>query len=134
MAENLFTDRQIQVLRYRKSGLTQQQIADIFHTSKANICTIEKAARENVLRAKKTLDLFHTLDARLICTIRAGSDLFDTVPRIIDEAKNAGMNLKIDPMDIINRVREEFPGRIHGRLIKQDIEVYLETSGWLVFA
>ena len=53
MKDGLLTDRQMEVLRYRKQGLTQQQIADIISTSKANVCTIEKSAMENIKRAKE---------------------------------------------------------------------------------
>ena len=42
MKDGLLTDRQREVLRYRKQGLTQQQIADIINTSKANVCTYRK--------------------------------------------------------------------------------------------
>jgi len=133
MDETLLTYRQIQVMKYRKNGMTQQQIADLIHTSKANVCTIEKSARENVLRAKKTLEIYYALDGRTLCTIPAGTDLFDTVPKIIEEAGKAGVKLTVDPMDIINRLRDECPHRIHGRLIKNDIEVFLEPSGWLNF-
>ena len=52
MKDGLLTDRQMEVLRYRKQGLTQQQIADIISTSKANVCTIEKSAMENIRRGK----------------------------------------------------------------------------------
>ena len=63
MKDGLLTERQMEVLRYRKQGLTQQQIADIISTSKANVCTIEKSAMENIRRAKETLDFLYTLDA-----------------------------------------------------------------------
>ncbi len=133
MAESLFTHRQLDVMRYRKNGMTQQQIADIFHTSKSNISGIERSAKANIRRAKLTMDLFYTLNARFLCILDAGSDLFDTSPFIIEEAKKTGMDLNIDPIDLINRLRDEFPKRIHGRFIKQDIEVFLEESGGLVF-
>ena len=63
MKDGLLTERQREVLRYRKQGLTQQQIADIIATSKANVCTIEKSAMENIRRAKETLDFLYTLDS-----------------------------------------------------------------------
>jgi HTH-type transcriptional regulator, fmd operon transcriptional regulator len=133
MDECLLTDRQIQVMKYRKSGMTQQQIADLTHTTKANVCTIEKSARENIVRAKKTLEIYYALDGRTLCTIPAGTDLFDSVPKIIEEANKAGVNLAVDQMDIINRLRDECPHRIHGRFIKKDIDVFLGESGWLNF-
>ena len=85
MKEGVLTDRQREVLRYRKAGLTQQQIADIIKTSKANICTIEKSAMDNVRRARETLDFFYSLDARHICTIDKGSDLLEASKKIYDE-------------------------------------------------
>jgi Tfx family DNA-binding protein len=54
MKDSLLTERQKEVLRYRKKGLTQQQIADIIGTSKANVCTIEKAALENIRRSSSS--------------------------------------------------------------------------------
>jgi len=69
MKDGLLTDRQREVLRYRKQGMTQQQIADIIKTSKANVCTIEKSAMENIRRAKETLEFLYTLDATHLCTI-----------------------------------------------------------------
>jgi len=127
------TERQMQVLRYRKEGMTQQQIADIFRTSKENISRIERSARENIVRAKKTLEIFYTLGARRLCSLKEGSDLFDSVSLIRSEAEKIGVSLAVDAMDIINRLREEFPERIHGRLIREDIQVFLDENSTLVF-
>ncbi|MFZ1128792.1 Tfx family DNA-binding protein [Methanoregula sp.] len=133
MKDALLTDRQKEVLRYRKSGMTQQQVADIIHTSKANVCTIEKSAMENIERAKETLYFFHTLDARHLCTLKEGSDLFDSVPLIFEEAEKIGITVATDSMNLVNRLRAEIPKRIHGRLIRQDIEVFLGDDGKLEF-
>jgi hypothetical protein len=133
MKNGLLTDRQKEILRYRKGGMTQQQVADIIHTSKANVCTIEKAAMENIQHAKETLYFFHTLDARYLCTLKAGSDLFDSVPLIFEDAEKIGVTLAADSMNLINRLRAEIPKRIHGRLIRQDIEVFLGDDGKIEF-
>lgn len=133
MKYGLLTNRQKEVLRYRKNGMTQQQIADIIHTSKANVCTIEKAAMENIERAKETLYVFHTLDARHLCTLKAGSDLFDSVTLIFKETKKIGIIVATDWMYITNRLRAEIPTRIRGRFIRQDIEVFLGGNGKLEF-
>ena len=77
MKHTLLTERQMEILRYRKQGLTQQHIADILSTSKANICTIEKCANENIKRARETLEYLYTLDATHLCTIPSGTDLFE---------------------------------------------------------
>jgi len=133
MQRSLLTERQMEVLRYRKDGKTQQQIADIFHTSKANVCSIEKNARRKIQSAQETLSSHYLLDARLIFTLDAGSDLFDSIPHIIEQAGQAGIPAPGDPMDLINRIRNEKPDRIHGRYIKKAIDVYLESNGGLRF-
>ncbi|WP_321506257.1 Tfx family DNA-binding protein [uncultured Methanoregula sp.] len=133
MRETLFTERQKEVLRYRKHGMTLQQIADILGTSKANICSIEKKAMRKVRFAQETLEFLRTLDAHLLCTMAAGSDLFDSIPILIEEARKTGISLPDDPMDLINRIRSENPDNIRGRYIKKDIPVYLSSDGILGF-
>lgn len=129
----LLTERQKDVLRYRSHGLTQQQIAEIFSTTKANVCTIEKGAMRKIALARDLLNHLSVLEARPICTLRAGTDLFDGVQDIIDQAKQTGIPVTPDQIGIINRIRTENPDRIHGRYIRQDIPVYVRDDGELVF-
>lgn len=133
MKEGLLTDRQKEVLRYRRAGLTQQQIADIILTSKANICTIEKSAMVNVKRARETLDFFYSLDARHLCTIDKGSDLLEAAKEIFAEAEKAGIKVRYDSIHLMNRIREEVPENNKSRFIREKIEVYLKDDGDLYF-
>ncbi len=133
MKEGLLTDRQKEVLRYRKAGLTQQQIADIIHTSKANVCTIEKSAMENISRARETLEFLYSLDARHLCTVEKGTDLFTAVKGIFSEAEKFGIKVKYDSVQLMNRIREEVPEKNKSRLIRNSIEVYIKEDGDLYF-
>jgi len=133
MKDGLLTDRQKEVLRYRKSGLTQQQIADIIHTSKANICTIEKSAMENVQRARDTLEFFYSLDARHLCTIEKGTDLLDAAKLVFSEAEKTGVKVRYDSIQLMNRIREEIPEKNKSRLVRERIDVYLKENGDLYF-
>jgi HTH-type transcriptional regulator, fmd operon transcriptional regulator len=133
MKEGLLTDRQKEVLRYRKQGLTQQQIADIIDTSKANVCTIEKSAMENIRRAKDTLDFLYTLDATHLCTVTAGTDLLEVSPFIYKEAEKLGIKVKYDTISLINKIRESVPERFKARHVRENIEVYINEEGELYF-
>ncbi len=133
MKQGLLTDRQKEVMRYRKQGLTQQQIADLFQTSKANVCTIEKAAIENIRKAKETLEFLYTLNATHLCTIKSGSDLLDGVKQIYAEAERMGIKVAYDTITLVNRLRDSNPERIKARLIREDIEVYINDEGELYF-
>lgn len=133
MKDGLLTDRQKEVLRYRKQGLTQQQIADIIRTSKANVCTIEKSAVENIKRAKETLEFLYTLDATHLCNIPAGTDLLDVATMIYQEAEKMGIKVKYDTISLINKMRDSAPERFKARFVRENIDVYINDDGELYF-
>jgi len=133
MKDGLLTDRQKEVLRYRKQGLTQQQIADIIHTSKANVCTIEKSGMENIKRARETLEFLYTLDATHLCTVESGTDLLEVAPFIFQEAEGLGIKVKYDTISLINKLREAMPERLRARHVRDKIEVYINDEGDLYF-
>jgi len=133
MKQGLLTDRQKQILQYRNQGLTQQQIADLIHTSKANVCTIEKAAFENIQRAKETLEFLYTLEATLILTLEEGSDLLDATTRIYEEAEKRGIKVRYDTISLLSHIKASMPKRFRGRYIRQNIDVYLSDHGELYF-
>ncbi|MDV2481541.1 Tfx family DNA-binding protein [Methanoculleus sp. Wushi-C6] len=133
MKQGLLTDRQKEVLRYRKKGLTQQQIAEIIHTSKANVCTIEKAALENISRARETLEFLYTLDAVHLCTLQGGLDLLKAPDMIYSEAEKMGLKVKYDTITLINRLRDTNPDRFRGRQVRENVEIYINEDGDLYF-
>ncbi len=133
MKRGLLTGRQREVLRYRKQGLTQQQIADIIHTSKANVCTIEKAAYENIEKAKETLEFLYTIDATHLCTIKTGTDLFLAASEIYGEAEKLHIKVRYDSLSLINRLKEANPGKFKGRFVREDVDVYINEDGDLCF-
>ena len=134
MKDSLLTDRQKEVLRYRKQGLTQQQIADLIKTSKANVCTIEKSAMENIRRAKETLEFLYTLDATHLCTIPGGTDLLEVASLIYREAEKLGIKVRYDTIALINKIREAAPERFKARFVKENIDVYITEEGDLYFS
>jgi HTH-type transcriptional regulator, fmd operon transcriptional regulator len=133
MKEGLLTDRQKDVLRYRKQGLTQQQIADIISTSKANVCTIEKAALQNIDKARETLDFLLTLDATHLCTIKAETDLLDAAGLVYKKAESMGIKVKYDTISLVNRLRDSSPDKFKARYVRDNVEVYIKDDGELYF-
>jgi Tfx family DNA-binding protein len=113
--------------------LTQQQIADIIATSKANVCTIEKSATENIRRAKETLDFLYTLDSTHLCTISSGTDLFDIPALIFSEAEKISIKVKYDTIALINHMRESRPKSYKGRSLSENIDVYITSTGEIYF-
>ncbi|HJJ42415.1 MAG TPA: Tfx family DNA-binding protein [Methanocorpusculum sp.] len=134
MKNTLLTGRQKDVLRYRKQGMTQQQIADIVGTSKANICTIEKSAHENIRRAKETLEFIYTLDAKKLCVLQGGIDLMDAPKQVYNAAAPLNIKIKYDTLGMINKISASIPEKIKGRYIKDDVCVYLNDEGDVYFS
>jgi Tfx family DNA-binding protein len=133
MKNSLLTDRQMEVLRYRRQGLTQQQIADIIGTSKANVCTIEKSALDNVHRSRETLHFLYTLDAQLLCVIRPGTDLLVAPEQIYQAANIRDVKVRYDTIGLINLLQESVPERVQARFVKEEIRVYLNDEGEVYF-
>ena len=56
------TKRQMEIMRLRHEGYSQEEIASGLGTTKQNISAIEKMARKNVERAENTIKFIKTLN------------------------------------------------------------------------
>lgn len=133
MKYGLLTDRQKEVLRYRKAGLTQQEIAEMINTSKANVCTIEKSAYENVKRARETIEFIQTLDAQRLCCIERGTDLIQAAEFIFNEAGKMNIKVIYNTLEVCDRIKEQVPDSYRDRKLRAEVGVYIKENGDLYF-
>ena len=129
MKAGTLTDRQKEILRYRRAGYTQQQIADIVNTTKANVSLIEKAANENIQRAYETLEFMNTLDASYLHTLAKGNDLIEEAKLVLEKGIAQGLPIKYELLELCNKVRDKVPDSVRGRLLRADIQVYIRDDG-----
>jgi Tfx family DNA-binding protein len=87
------TDRQVEVLELRETGLTQQEVADKLGTTNANISAIERAAEENVAKARQTLALMRSLRAPVQLSVTPGTTFESLVDRIYQRGDEAGVSI-----------------------------------------
>lgn len=87
------TDRQVEVLERREDGLTQQEVADEIDTTAANVSAIERAATENVEKARRTLELLRTIHTPVQFTVPAETTFGDLVDMVYDRSDEAGINV-----------------------------------------
>jgi len=89
----ILTDRQVEVLELREQGHTQRDVAEELGTTDSNVSAIERAAAENVQKARRTLELVQTLRAPVRFTVEAGSSFDELVSRVYAQGDESGVKV-----------------------------------------
>lgn len=127
--KTFLTEKQLEVMRLRAEGLTQAEIAKRLDTSRANICSLEKRAEENVERAKNTIHLAKRTKAPVRMKIHKDDDILDSVKKLFSEADEAGIHVLQDTPGLISEIREQAGERLEGRRASEEIELSLTHEG-----
>ncbi len=122
------TKRQIEILRLRGMGHTQEEIAKKLRTTRENVTITEKRARENIKRARATLEAFELLEPVRI-KISAGSDLFQLPRAIFREADRHSIHVLHNTTSLIGMLRRRAGDRISGNRVAREFRVLLLRSG-----
>lgn len=128
----VLTERQAEVLAMREAGHTQAAIAETLGTSVANVSAVERAARENVAAARRTLELVRVLEARTRVAAGAGTDLRDLVDRIYEAADEAGIRVPHTDPVLSALLHDRLGDRLDGRRLMGPVEVGLTADGSVV--
>ena len=132
MVEDSFlTDMQIKVLKLRKKGLTQEEIAKMFGTSRANISMIEKRARENIKKAYNTIKIYNQIMAPLSIEIEEGIDVLKIPDIVFERADNEGIKVKYNTLELIEFIKEQASEFIEKRTVKKKFKIYVLENGEL---
>ena len=132
--DTFLTEAQARVLELRVKGLTQAEIARKLKTSRANICILERRARENIARAERTLKLAAKLRAPVVLVVRQGDDILEVPKRLFKAADAAKIRVKLGTPDIIAKIREGAGDKLHGRSATQSFDVVLTSDGELLIS
>lgn len=123
------TKRQIQVLRLRRRGLSQEEVAALLGTTRANVSILERRAMQNIDRALETLKQWKMIQAPVAVRIPKGTDLF-ALPRIVfREADARGLKLPVNSIDILAELKEIAPHLTRRRLIERSFDIYVTEDG-----
>lgn len=87
------TERQVEVLELREQGRTQQEVSDVLGTTDSNVSAVERAATENIEKARRTLELVRTLRSPTQFTVPAGTYFDDLVDAVYSEGDEAGIKI-----------------------------------------
>ena len=126
--ESFLTEHQIKVLKLKAKGYTQSEIAKILGTTRANVCTLEKRAMRNLLKAINTVRIFEEIFPIKIY-IERGEDIFDIPKKIFKVADEHGIKIDETTTTLIERVRALASRRINGRVVEKDFAIRLTRFG-----
>ncbi len=127
--KSFLTKEQLQVLKLREKGMTQTEIAKKFGTSRSNIYSIEKRAKRNIERARKTLELSKKIRSPVVVKIGINEDIINGVGKFFSKADEAGIHVSADTPELISKIREEVGNRLEGRRAIEGIELCLTSDG-----
>ena len=131
---SLLTERQLEVMKLRAQGMTQQMVADRLGTSKSNVSALEIAAQKNIERARKTLEVAARTRALLRVEIPSGTDVNDVPTLVYSKADDNGVRLLESGPVIISRMMGDVNDRIRGRLVVSPFEVTISENGEIQFS
>ena len=131
--ESFLTKRQKWVLELRLKGYTQEKIADILQTSRANVSILEKRAYQNIKKAQNTLKEWEQLQAIVSIQIDENTDIMDIPGIIFNEADKAGIKVTENSLDVVTMIHQSIPDVIQHRRIERQITAYINREGEVSF-
>jgi HTH-type transcriptional regulator, fmd operon transcriptional regulator len=125
----LLTDKQVEVLRMKKRGMTQADIARKLKTTRGNICIIESTANKNIEKAANTIKFYKALEAPVWVNIPSGTDLYDVPDMLFHEADRKNIKISLDSATVIVKLKMEAQERIQRRLTIDEIDISVDEHG-----
>jgi len=125
----LLTERQIEVLKLRAQGLTQEEVAQKLKTTRENISILEKRAYQNIKLARETLVALKSFGVAVTVAIKPGTHLVD-VPRIIlDKADEANIKVRANFTRIYDEIRFKAGDKVKRSRVVRQIYVKILPNG-----
>lgn len=126
---SVLTRRQAQVLALRERDVSQSAIAERLGTSRANVAGIEASARENVRKARGTVDLVDALRAPVRLTVEPGTDVYEIPGQIYRAADEAGVKVNLSAVGVIERLTESARSALESRQLIRPVRVTVSADG-----
>jgi HTH-type transcriptional regulator, fmd operon transcriptional regulator len=127
--DSFLTERQIEVLKMRLAGRSQQEVADRLGTTRSNISILEKRAHQNIARAERTLQQWMMLRAPISLRAVAGTDVFELPKMIFAAADEKEMRLPVTSLDIVVQLRRKAPRLFKKRSLERDALIFVTEEG-----
>lgn len=126
---SVLTRRQAEVLALRERDVSQQEIAELLGTSRANISSVEASARRNVEKAAETVAVAAALRAPVRVQIPSGTDLYDVPDLVYAACDDAGTKVAHASAELLRRIREQCDEAITAHEVVEPLTVGVSADG-----
>jgi Tfx family DNA-binding protein len=127
--KSFLTDRQMQVLRLRFQGHSQEEVARITGTTRANVSKLERRGHQNITVARKTMHDWMKVKVPIISQIPAGTDVLRVPEMIFRQADLAGIHLPINSIDLIVLLKAKAPYLFKKQNLPRDVAIFITGKG-----
>lgn len=123
------TDRQVEVLELREQGQTQQEVADQLGTTDSNISAVERAAEQNIEKARRTLELIRTIRSPVQFSVSPGTSFDDLVASVYTEGDEAGIKIAYCRPELYTHLYGVLEGCTDQNKLKTTVNVGITNGG-----
>ena len=128
-ASTTLTERQVEVLELRDEGRTQQEVAELLGTTDANVSAVERAAKKNIGKARRTVELVRVMQSRVRFTVEAGSSFDELVDRVYAEGDAGDTDVTYCRPELYSHLFETLEPLTTRNQLDVDVEVGLTADG-----
>ncbi len=129
MVDSFLTEKQKKVLELREKGKTQKEISNLIDTSRSNISLIEKRARENISKSKKTLEEYKKIISPINIKVKEGEDVLEVPKKVFEKANKNEIKVKLDTVEIIEKIEQNENVLLDNRVARNSFIIYITDKG-----
>jgi Tfx family DNA-binding protein len=119
----------VEVLELREQGQTQQEVADQLGTTDSNISAIERAAEQNIEKARRTLELVRTIRSPIQFSVSPGTSFDKLVASVYSHADEAGITIAYCRPELYTHLYGVLEERTSQNELKTTIDVGITNEG-----
>jgi len=125
----LLTRSQVDVIKLRLAGMSQEEIASRLGTTRQNISMMERRGRRNLRLAEETIRVYKKIITAASVDVKANTHLVDIPRLVLDAADRAGVRLRADFTRIYKEIRFRVPECVRGVKVIKPITILILRDG-----
>lgn len=127
--EHWLTEKQMEVLKLREKGLSQSEISERMDSTRSNISAIERNARKNIEKSRRTLEAAKVLRAPISLEISEGTKIYDIARIIFEKGNEEDIDINLSGPELLREVRKNVKSALQEKKIQKPIKIGINERG-----